>query len=858
MKSWCLSSGFQFWLVLSLSGCLSAVVNISASAQEQSSNSIDSLVTNIQPLLAQSPTSKIVPITGVKTNPTNKGVEVILETTQGEQLQVSDRSTGINFIIDVSGGQLKLPSGEAFTFRSEKPLEGITEITVTNIDANTVRVTVVGEKALPKVELFDDDTGLVFSVASATTAMQPQTSPDKETPTAPQDDAIELVVTGEQGGYRVRDTSTATKTDTPLRDIPGSIQIIPRQIIEDRAVTQAGQALQNVSGINASTYQGVSEQVNIRGFTTFSAFFKNGSTYPFLYDLITTDNLERIEVLKGPAGVLFGQGAPGGIVNLVSKQPLSEPYYNLSFSAGSFGLYRPSFDISGPLNAEKTLLYRFVGSYEQTLSFRDEVNRESYFFAPTVQWNISPATKLTLEFEFIDADTSADPGIPSIGRGIAQIPISRYFSETDGVSRPFGKNSVRKYNLTTTLDHRFSQDWSVRNTFFAKWFDLGRLYPIFTNLDETTGELSRRIYAAEGLYRSYFNNLDILGNFKTGSIEHKLLAGFEYGKEINTDLKFAIGDSGSYPSINIFNPVRSSARYSLDTLTITNNRDENYTTYGFYLQDQIAFADNLKLLIGGRFDSYQENQFDRLSSTPTKANFSAFSPRVGIVYQPSPAVSLYVSFAQGFEPSFATLASGEIPPPQRSTQYEVGTKLDFGKFGATLALYDITKTNIPTADPSNSAFSVLTGEVKSRGIELDISGEILPGWNVIAAYAYNDAFVSSDNFTPVGNRFVNAPRHSASLWTTYQLQTGDLKGLGLGLGVYYVGDRAGDLDNSYDIPSYVRFDSSIFYRQDNWRMQLNFRNLFNTEYYLGSPNQDRLGVIPGEPFSVVGTVSVQF
>ncbi|MDF5706904.1 MAG: TonB-dependent siderophore receptor [Nostoc sp. S4] len=863
MKSWWLFNSSQLWLAL-ISGCLSALVIVPVSAQVK----LDSQHLLVQSSIPQiTPASAIVPITGVKANPTDKGLEIILETTVGTQLQVTNRSAGNNFIVDVSGGQLRLPSGDTYIFRSEKPLAGITEITVNNFDANTVRVTVVGEKALPTVELFDDNAGLVFGITSAATATQsPQTpqaeqkpalpTPQQE-PAAQQDEPIELVVTGEQDGYRAQDASTATKTDTPLRDIPASIQVIPRQIIEDRAVTQVNQALQNVSGVNASVYQGVTEQINIRGFDTGS-YFKNGSANPFQYDLVTTDNLDRIEVLKGPAGVLFGQGSPGGIVNLVTKKPLNEPYYNVSFSAGSFGLYRPSLDISGPLNADKTLLYRFIGSYEQSLSFRDGVNRESYFLTPTVQWNISPATKLTAEFEFIDADTSVDQGIPSIGRKVAAIPTSHYFSETDGISEPFGKNSVRKYNLTTTLDHQLSQNWSVRNTFFAKWFNLGRLYPIFAGLNETTGELTRRTYAGEGLYRSYFNNLDILGNFKTGSIEHKLLAGFEYGKEINTDLKFAVGAGGSYPSINIFNPIRSPDRYSLDTLTITNNRDENNTTYGFYLQDQIAFTDNLKLLLGGRFDSFERNQFNRLNSTPTEANFSAFSPRVGIVYQPLQPVSLYASFTKGFEPSYATLASGDIPPPQKSTQYEVGTKLDFGKFSGTLAFYDITETNIPTADPNNSAFDILTGEVKSRGIELDVSGEILPGLNIIAAYGYNDAFVSSDNSTPVGNRFANAPRHTASLWTTYQLQRGDLKGLGFGLGVYYVGDRAGDLANSYVIPSYLRFDSSIFYRRDNWRVQLNFRNLFDTEYYLGSPNSDRLGVIPGAPFSVVGTISVQF
>ncbi|MDF5731968.1 MAG: TonB-dependent siderophore receptor [Rhizonema sp. PD38] len=687
---------------------------------------------------------------------------------------------------------------------------------------------------------------------------QPESQTQQQTPSASGDEAIELVVRGEQNGYRVPDASTATRTDTPLRDIPASVQVIPRQIIEDRAVTQVYQALQNVSGINASTYQGVIDQVSIRGFDTGS-YYRNGSTNPFQYDLVTTDNLERIEVLKGPAGVLFGQGPPGGIVNLVTKKPLSEPYYNLSFAAGSFDSYRPSLDISGPLNAEKTLLYRFVGSYEESKSFINEVNHKNYFFAPSVQWNISKDTKLALELELINTSISVNPGIPAIGRGIAAIPTSRYLDESDGFDKPFGKNSVRKYNLTATLDHRFNQDWSVRNTFFAKWFNLDRLNPLYSSLDEKTGVLTRATYAGEGLYKSYFNNLDIIGNVKTGSIVHKILAGFEFGKEINTDLKFAAGYPGSYPSINIFNPIRSSIRYSLNSLTINVNRDENNTTYGFYLQDQIAFADNLKLLLGGRFDSYQQNQFDRVDLTPSKANSSAFSPRVGIVYQPSQAVSLYASFTKGFVPSGATLASGKVPPPEESTQYEVGTKLDFGKFSGTLAFYDITQSNIPTPDPNNPAvFSVLTGEVKSRGIELDVSGEILPGLNVIAAYAYDDAFVSRDNSTPVGNRFANAPRNSASVWTTYQLQTGNLKGLGFGLGVYYVGERAGDLDNSYEIPSYVRFDTSIFYRRKNWRAQLNFQNLFNTEYYLGSPNSNRLGVTPGAPFSVVGTLSLQF
>ncbi|WP_442948853.1 AMIN domain-containing protein [Nostoc sp.] len=288
MKSWWLFNSFQLWLALSLSGCLSALVIVPVSAQVKSDTQHLLMPSSIPQITH---VSVIVPITGVKANPTDKGVEIILETTTGTQLQVTNRSAGNNFIVDVSGGQLRLPSGDTYTFRSEKPLAGITEITVNNLNATTVRVTVIGEKALPTVELFDDDAGLVFGITSAATAMQPPQTPQaqekpalptpQQKPAAQQDEPIELVVTGEQDGYRAQDASTATKTDTPLRDIPASIQVIPRQIIEDRAVTQVNQALQNVSGVNASVYQGVSEQVNIRGFG--ADYFKNGSSNAILF-----------------------------------------------------------------------------------------------------------------------------------------------------------------------------------------------------------------------------------------------------------------------------------------------------------------------------------------------------------------------------------------------------------------------------------------------------------------------------------------------------------------------------------------------------------------------------------------------
>jgi iron complex outermembrane receptor protein len=281
---------------------------------------------------------------------------------------------------------------------------------------------------------------------------------------------------------------------------------------------------------------------------------------------------------------------------------------------------------------------------------------------------------------------------------------------------------------------------------------------------------------------------------------------------------------------------------------------------GIYLQDQVTLLTNLKLLVGGRVDLVDFDSKDFTDDDePTRSNrsYTAFSPRFGLVYQPIEPISLYASYSRSFKPNtLAFTFDGGLLEPERGTQYEVGIKGEAfnGKLSATLAYYNITKTNVATTDPNNLDFSIATGEVKSRGIELDIAGEILPGWNVIASFSHNDAYVSKDNSESLGNRLINAPRQSASLWTTYQLQSGPLQGLGIGAGIYFVGDRDATLPNTIEIPSYVRADATVFYRRDNYRVSLNFQNLSNTRYY------DSQGFLlyPGAPFSVYGTISYQF
>ncbi|KAB8315462.1 TonB-dependent siderophore receptor [Tolypothrix campylonemoides VB511288] len=841
-------------------------------------------------LLVQSPTptptnppnpeqtsgEQVVPITGVKANATTKGVEVILQTSKGEQLQVSNRSAGNNFIADISGAQLRLPSGEAFTFRSEKPLAGITEITVTNVDANTVRVTVVGEKALPTVELFDDNAGLVFGITSAATAMQspqqPETpqaeeKPASETPqdkplNSQQDEPIELVVTGDLDGYRVPNATVGTRTDTPLRDIPQSIQVIPQQVIQEQQANRLTEVLKNAPGVvqGDRTPRDPLNLFKIRGFTATGDILVNGIKDRSFSNLGFGSNIERVEVLKGPASVLFGQGGLGGSVNLVTKQPLRDPLYSVEASAGSYNFYRGAIDLSGPLNDSKTVLYRLNASAETTESFIDFYEQQQYLIAPALTFQIGDRTKLTLEADYSRADGPYDFGIPAEGSVLfnpnGKIPRNRFVSEPD-----FNDTSQSVFRVSYDFEHGFSDNWRVRSFFRASLFQLRRDLVAPTTWER--GSLRNLNRVAEDFdYDENIYNLDnfVVGKFATGSIKHELVAGFNLLK-IDTDIT---GISKSITPLDVFNP-----RYGATPTgnNPTSNTKNTIQQLGLYLQDQITLVENLKLLLGGRFDIANQKFENLLNSTDDFKQTEAFSPRVGIVYQPIQPISLYASYSRSFNQGVSTFSAAP-PEPERGTQYEVGVKADLtDRLAATLAFYDLTRSNLPTADPNDpsSTRTIQIGEQRSRGIEFDISGEILPGWNIIAGYALTDTEVTRDNNTFVvgnqrlsfvGNELNNVPRHALNLWTTYEIQSGSLQGLGFGLGVFYYGERQANLENTVELPGYTRTDATVFYKRDNFRAAINIRNLFDVDYFVSAQNRNR--IIPGDPLTVVGTISWQF
>jgi iron complex outermembrane receptor protein len=313
-------------------------------------------------------------------------------------------------------------------------------------------------------------------------------------------------------------------------------------------------------------------------------------------------------------------------------------------------------------------------------------------------------------------------------------------------------------------------------------------------------------------------------------------------------------DSATASTLDIFDPIYDQPLIT-DPIPDSNFEFVN-NSYGFYIQDQITFAENLKLLVGGRFDVTNWRNDDFISGDSLYQIEQSFSPRIGIVYQPIPAISLYASYSQSFLPP-QTEAFQEITQPERGTQYEVGIKADLSdQLAATLAFYDLTRSNVSTSDPNNPLRSIQVGEQQSRGIEFDLSGEILPGWNIIGGYALTDTEVVEDNTFEVGNQLANVPRHSASLWTTYEIQSGNLQGLGFGIGLFFVGDRQGDLANTFELPSYLRSDAAIFYERDRFRAALNFKNLFDIDYFDSASS--RTNVYRGDPFIVQGTISWQF
>lgn len=677
--------------------------------------------------------------------------------------------------------------------------------------------------------------------------------------------------------YVAEEAISATRTDTPIRDVPQSIQVITRKVIEEQRTFRLQNTLENISGINATeSAASLYDSLIIRGFTaTDRSYFRNGLIDPFAqFTASDTYNIRRLEVLKGPASVLYGQGDPGGVINIVTNKPLPNAAYSANVTLGNFHFYRSELDATGPLNANKTVLYRLNVAGQKAGSFMDYANRNLAAIAPSITWLMSSRTTLTVDADYLRRWSNDPYGLPAQGTIFPNIngPIPRNRSVTLGEFSTFNRTSYRVgYDLT----HQFNDKWSIRNAFRHTIVedDKNNLYASPISLDPDERTLQRSQVLQPQIARRHANSMitNVVGHMRFLEMDHTLLTGVELRQE-KTD-RFAFTFAGA-PPIDLFAPD-----YSLTPLPFTgdlvSSRSENRTA-GIYVQDQVTILPNLKFMGGIRFD-YVHQATQAVGADERRTDDHAVSPRLGLVYQPIEPISLYTSWTKGFQPSslLNVNPNGELFKPERSTQYEVGMKTFFfeNRVSATLAWFHLTRENLltPNPDPGLAAlgYTVQTGEQRSQGIELDVTAQLAPGWNILTGYAYTDAEVTKDNDTSlVAKRLANVPYNKFTFWSTYHIQKGLLQGFGVGGGLFaYTSRNASIFGDQTEMPGYIRADAALYYNHDlqkgNWlgarsmHIALNVRNLLDQRYVATSYNGSNFFFF-GEPRTVLATVGLRF
>ncbi|PPT04902.1 Ferrichrome-iron receptor [Geitlerinema sp. FC II] len=828
-----------------------------------------------QPVQAQ---ATLTQIERVQLQAVEGGIEIILETRDGRTPQLVTSRDGNTWIAEAIDSQLV----EGASFEQVDAAPGIESVTVRSQEANSVRITVVGGEVAPSVNVVDGAAGTVIlsvrvSDTADTTEPPAIAEEDETTPSDSPDvggDALRIVVVGEQleeSEYFVPEASTATRTDARLLDVPQSIQVVPREVIEDQQAIDLDEAVRNVSGVVANTVEGSGFRFSIRGFDGanvlrdgFNLSASDSTLRGGLAVLSETANLEQIEILRGPASILYGDLNPGGVVNLVTKQPLEDPFYQLELQGGTRGLFRPSIDVSGPLTTDRSLRYRLNALYQTDNGFREfDQNFERFFVAPVLAWDIGDRTELTLELEYLNDERPYDTGTLAFGDGIIDIPRDRIANE------PNDSREQDTLILGYTFNHEFSDSWEIRNALrYARQSVDGRVAnPLAFN--ESTGILTRLDAEVDNFRESVAVQTNAVGEFETGPVEHELLVGFDFSS--NSTDRLTEGNFSAPLPLNIFDPVYEAFPRDSSQLLPVLNEFVRTNRFGVYLQDRISVTDELMLLAGVRFDSVEQTLTTgetfrgpaRVPGSRESRQDDAWTPRVGLVYQPIPELSLYGSYSRSFTPNSATTEDGDFLEPEEGEGFEVGVKTEFldGRMFVNLAYFNITKENIANPDPNAQTLFdafIATGEQNSQGFEFDLGGEILPGWEIIASYSYIDAEVTEDTVISTGNRLIGIPEHSASLWTKYTIPSGDFEGLGFGFGINYVGEREGDLNNSFQLDDYLLTNAAIYYEQETWSVAVNLKNIFDVEYIQGAPINRFRNIEVGEPFTVLFSLSFEF
>lgn len=696
----------------------------------------------------------------------------------------------------------------------------------------------------------------------------PLSAQDSE-PSPAGDEAVRLppvtVAAEREGGYVVEQAPGVTKMNIPIAETPGSIQVVPRQVIEDQAALGLEDVYINVSGVarSGNTLNAQSEVMPvIRGFET-PIIFRNGvrATQVGAVDLV---NIEQVEVLKGPASILFGALEPGGVLNYTTKTPLAAPFYELNQEFGSYSLFRTTFDATGPIDQERRLRYRLNAAFTDSGSFRNDVDLERWAVAPVLAWSLSDQTDLTLDFSYTHETVPYDSGVPFGFDDEPLVPISTFFGDPTLDGR-----TLEDIFAGFTLEHRLNEVFTFRNR-----FQFHRAMPKNESIRHrgvrgTPGaeELRLRYQNEERVDDEYQLVPELLADFNTGSIEHRALAG--------VDLIHQESDFDRF-------------RQNLPNVPITENPDFRFTPpadndpapafrsdlqwVAIYLQDQMSMLEEgrLKLLLGGRWDYVDQEQWVPAESSSTQSEFTG---RAGVLYEVTDWAAPYASLSQSFLPQGLSVVDqgGSVLDPERGVQYEAGIKFELfnDRLLATVAAYEIEKEDVAVFD--NELFAN-TGQIayfpgveqQSRGVELDVTGRITDALSVIANYAYTDTEVLENSGDPAmeGDRLGNVPLHLARLWLAYNFAAGSLlEGLGFGTGLRYESERMAQFDDTLTLDEFVVFDAGAWYRHaleggQTLKAQLNVQNITDEEHYVRA--SDRSIVHPGAPLRVIGSIGMEF
>ncbi|HEX7761084.1 MAG TPA: TonB-dependent siderophore receptor [Caulobacteraceae bacterium] len=695
------------------------------------------------------------------------------------------------------------------------------------------------------------------------------------------DAAADAAASGDSGAVDqvvVLATKQQYRGDVSIKDLPQNIEVVSAKTLNDVGITRLDMALELVSGVqHQNNFGGLWDAFAVRGFSgdpnVPSGYlvngFNGGRGFGGPRD---ASNIETIEVLKGPGSALFGRGEPGGTVNIITKKPKFFQEGSVTLSGGSYNTFRFEGDYTNKIT--DAVAFRVNGAYERADSFRDFLKSKKWVITPSVLAKLSDSTTLTYELEAVHQEVPFDRGIVAVNGNPYTLPVSRFLGEPGD-----GPNKVDVLGHQLQFAHDFNSNWTLllgagyRETELKGYSTQAELTRSRQMLyvDGQTLSRQRRYIDYKSDHTVLRGELD--GHFSTGSFVHHVLVGID-GERFNLDSlqeRFRPPAVSTNPTlaqgdaINIFNPVYG----DLPTIGIANaftNTREQQRAWGAYAQDQIDITSQFKVRVGVRYDEFKQSILNRLKNVTSGQDITNVSPQVGLVYEANSHISVYASYAKGFRPNSGLDVHGTPFAPEKTNSKEIGAKFSWPehRFSATIAIYQMDKTNIITADPVNSGFSIAIGSAESKGLELDLDAQLPGEVNARLSYAYTDAHTTTaildPDFArpvPAGAPLLDIPAHSANLLLSRDFVLGDDRVLTIGGNVHYVSEQLGETATTYMLPSYTLVELFTSYKPTaHLKLSAEIHNLLNVTYFPASYSQ--VWTQPGSPRTFTLRASYSF